>query len=87
MATDTVKAAAEGDPDPRRYRQVAHVIRDLIMSGQIAQGQPTPTITQLVARYGTARATSAKALRLLEEEGLLTRWPGLGYYVSGPGPE
>ncbi len=29
------------------------------------------------------RQTCAKALRILEDEGLLTRIPGLGYYVTG----
>ena len=29
-----------------------------------------------------ARQTAAKALRLLESEGLVTRIPGLGYYVT-----
>jgi DNA-binding GntR family transcriptional regulator len=38
----------------------------------------------LVARYGTARQTAAKALRLLSEEGILARYPGFGYYVTGP---
>jgi DNA-binding GntR family transcriptional regulator len=44
---------------------------------------PTPSITTLSQEYGHARQTCAKALRTLEDEGLLTRIPGLGYYVSG----
>jgi DNA-binding GntR family transcriptional regulator len=44
---------------------------------------PTPSITTLSQQYGHARQTCAKALRTLEEEGLLTRIPGLGYYVTG----
>jgi DNA-binding GntR family transcriptional regulator len=43
---------------------------------------PTPSITTLSQQYGHARQTCAKALRTLEEEGLLTRIPGLGYYVT-----
>lgn len=30
-----------------------------------------------------ARRTCAKALRVLAEEGLLIRYPGLGYFVAG----
>jgi DNA-binding GntR family transcriptional regulator len=44
---------------------------------------PTPSITTLSQEYGHARQTCAKALRTLEDEGLLTRIPGLGYYVTG----
>jgi DNA-binding GntR family transcriptional regulator len=42
-----------------------------------------PSITALCQEYGHARETCAKALRILEAEGLLTRIPGLGYYVKG----
>jgi DNA-binding GntR family transcriptional regulator len=73
--------------DPRRYRRIANDVRDLIASGQIAYGQPSPTLTELATTYGAARQTAAKALRLLEEEGVLTRYPGFGYYVTGPRAE
>lgn len=82
MTADAIEAVTEGN-DPRRYWQIANDVRDLIASGQIAFGQPSPTITELVARYGTARQTVGKALRLLVEEGLLTCYPGCGYYVTG----
>ena len=35
-----------------------------------------------LAQFRVARQTAAKALRLLESEGLVHRVPGLGYYVS-----
>jgi GntR family transcriptional regulator len=41
-----------------------------------------PSITTLTQDHGVARQTAAKALRLLESEGLVRRIPGLGYYVS-----
>jgi DNA-binding GntR family transcriptional regulator len=44
---------------------------------------PTPSITTLSQQYGHARQTCAKALRVLVDEGLLVRIPGLGYYVKG----
>lgn len=68
--------------DPRRYRQMAGEVRGLITSGQLAPGQPAPSIPELTARHGCARQTAAKALRLLEDEGLLIRYPGFGYYVA-----
>jgi DNA-binding GntR family transcriptional regulator len=68
--------------DPRKYRQLAAALRAQITSGQIAPGDPAPTITQLAAIHHCARQTCAKALRILVSEGLLTRYPGLGYYVA-----
>lgn len=73
---------ANGSPDPRRYRRIAEDVRALIMSGQVANGQPVPSVTALAERYGTARQTASRALRLLADEGLLTRYPGFGYYVT-----
>jgi DNA-binding GntR family transcriptional regulator len=78
VATDSI--------DPRRYRQIASDIRGLITSGQIAPGDPAPSITELTAKHGAARQTTAKALRVLVDEGFLTRYPGLGYYVATASP-
>lgn len=70
--------------DPRKYRQLAEAIRAQVASGEIRPGDPAPTITELAAQYGCARQTCAKALRILVEEGILIRYPGLGYYVGPP---
>jgi DNA-binding GntR family transcriptional regulator len=67
--------------DPRAYRRLAAVIRQQITNGALRQGQPSPSITSLSQEHGHARQTCAKALRMLEDEGLLMRFPGLGYYV------
>ena len=76
------------ESDPRAYVRLAALIRRDIAAGKLAPGMPTPSITTLSQQYGHARQTCAKALRVLEDEGLLTRIPGLGYYVTGtPGTE
>ncbi len=41
-----------------------------------------PSITTLSQAFGHARQTCGKAMQLLEGEGLLTRMPGHGYYVT-----
>ena len=69
------------ESDPRAYVRLAAILRKEITEGTLGVGSPTPSITTLSQQYGHARQTCAKALRLLEEEGLLTRVPGLGYYV------
>lgn len=70
------------ETDPRAYVKLAASLRKEIADGTLAPGMPTPSITTLSQRYGHARQTCAKALRMLEDEGLLTRVPGLGYYVT-----
>jgi GntR family transcriptional regulator len=71
------------ETDPRAYIRLAAELRKDIAAGKLKPGKPTPSITTLSQQYGHARQTCAKALRLLVDEGLLTRYPGLGYYVAG----
>lgn len=68
--------------DPRRYVQIAAAIRGMVSDGELRPGDPAPSITTLTQDHGVARQTAAKALRLLEGEGLLEKWPGLGYFVT-----
>ena len=76
------------ESDPRAYIRLAAELRRDIASDKLQPGKPTPSITTLSQQYGHARQTCAKALRLLVDEGLLIRYPGLGYYVAGtPRPE
>jgi len=68
--------------DPRAYMRLASLLRQQIQDGKLAPGQPAPSITTLSQGHGLARQTVAKAFRVLEEEGLVIRVPGLGYYVA-----
>ena len=74
--------AAPSADDPRAYMRMAAVVRQQVAVGALQPGRPAPSITHLAREYGHARPTSSKALRLLEDEGLLIRVPGLGYYVK-----
>jgi DNA-binding GntR family transcriptional regulator len=59
-----------GEADPRSYVRLAARLRKQILDGD------------LILELGHARQTCGKAMRLLEQEELLTRVPGLGYYVT-----
>ena len=72
--------------DPRRYMQIAAFVRQGVTEGRWSPGEPVPSITTLSQQFEVNRRTAAKALTLLESEGLLTRIPGLGYYVNSPAP-
>jgi GntR family transcriptional regulator len=70
-----------GEADPRSYVRLAARLRKQILKGELAPGRPVPSITTLSQELGHARPTCGKAMRRLEQEGLLIRVPGLGYYV------
>jgi GntR family transcriptional regulator len=73
--------------DPRTYVRLTVLLRKQIAEGVLQPGNPTPSITRLVKDHGHARQTAGKALRLLVDEGLLYRVPGLGYYVADDAPD
>jgi len=61
--------------------RIAAMLRERITAGDLAPGQPAPSITRLCADHGVARQTAAHALRVLQDAGLVYRVPGLGYHV------
>jgi GntR family transcriptional regulator len=80
-----VPDGANPDTDPRRYVRLASLLRGRILDGTLRPGDCAPSISTLAAEHGGwARQTCAKALQMLEAEGLLLRVYGLGYFVAGP---
>ena len=67
------------------YQQIADILREAIESGEIAPGRPVPSESQLMQRYGVARLTARKAVRVLAGEGLVEVVPGRGAYVTERG--
>jgi GntR family transcriptional regulator len=63
------------------YQQVAGILRRRIESGEIEPRRPVPSIRTLCQEYGIARATAAKSLRVLADEGLIRQVPGRGWFV------
>jgi DNA-binding GntR family transcriptional regulator len=80
-----VTTAPEDPPDPpddhRRYRQIAAVLRRRIESGELASGNRMPGTRSLKVEFNTSHETAQKALRVLEADGLIKKWPGVGYWV------
>jgi len=64
-----------------RYIQLASLFRRRIEAGDWAIGQQTPTVDDLTAELGVARATVRKALDMLEDEGLIERYRAKGTFV------
>ncbi|MFE9252250.1 GntR family transcriptional regulator [Streptomyces sp. NPDC007088] len=71
------------DPDDGRppYEQVASSLGAAIRTRRIAPGEKIPSHKELTELYGFARATIQRALRDLEEEGLVVSRKGSGVYV------
>ncbi len=53
-----------------------------VASGELAPGSQLPAEPQLASELGVSRATLRDALRSLEDEGLLSRTPGAGTFVT-----
>ncbi|WP_170984768.1 GntR family transcriptional regulator [Roseomonas sp. AR75] len=66
-----------------RYIQLATLFRRRIEQGAWRQGQQIPTVDELAAECGVARATIRQALDQLEQEGLIERFRAKGTFVRG----
>jgi len=64
------------------YRQISEQIRDLIISGRLSPGTKLPASAELATKWQTHAATIHAALTPLVKEGLLTRQPKIGTFVS-----
>jgi DNA-binding GntR family transcriptional regulator len=73
--------ATEITSDPRLYVQVTEDLRRKISSGDL-KAVISVSIGDLWRQWGACRQTVSKALRILENDGLLRRYPGHGYYVQ-----
>src|SRR6478752_7707263 len=64
-----------------RYIQLASLFRRRIEAGDWPVAEQTPTVDDLAAECGVARATIRKALDMLEDEGLIERYRAKGTFV------
>lgn len=75
---------APHDPSKPKHRQIYEFVHGAIVSGQYACGERLPTDGQLMRRFSTSRPTVARAMRDLEQAGLVQRRAGSGTYVRLP---
>lgn len=71
----------EVDPhDPRAYMRIYATLRD-----RITQGEPGERLSvgDLATEFSVSRDTVQAALRMLAEDGLAKRWPGIGWTSTG----
>src|SRR4051794_6737636 len=64
-----------------RYIQLASLFRRRIEAGDWPTGRQIPTVDDLSAECGVARATVRKALDMLQDERLIERYRAKGTFV------
>jgi DNA-binding FadR family transcriptional regulator len=74
---------------PKAAQQVAELIRSAIRAGDLRDGDRLPPERQLIEQFGFSRAIVREALRMLEDEGLITLHAGRngGAIICRPGTE
>lgn len=60
----------------RLYERIVEQVEAAIANGELVPGQHLPSERELVAQFGTSRATVREALRVLESNGLVRSRPG-----------
>jgi len=74
-------------PDPRACVKLAARIAAEIKAGTYAAGGQLPAIDRLRDENGISRQAAGRSLRVLCAEGLIERFPGLGYLVADRQPK
>jgi len=64
------------------YARVKEFLKQGLASGHWQPGALMPSEAELVAQFGVSRMTVTRALRELQNEGLVTRVQGLGTYAA-----
>jgi len=74
---------AISDPDKKPIHSCIYdYVHQLILSGEYDARQKLPSDHQLMRRFGVSRGTVSKAMRDLENHGLLERQPGSGSFAT-----
>jgi GntR family transcriptional regulator len=67
-----------------RWRQIANLLRQSILTGQYPPGQPIPSEEVLAGQFGVSRPTVRQGVALLRDEGLVTIRRPYGTVVRDP---
>ena len=65
-----------------KYRKVADELRDNILSGRYAPGEPFPSVKMLCTRFGVSHLTAVKVVETLKGMGLVHARNGVGTFVA-----
>src|SRR6516165_4111587 len=86
MREDVLSQAIDTTSDRAVYNEIHGHLRVAIAQGRLGAGDQLPSEAQMMTHYGVARMTARNALRLLQDEGLITAEHGRGVYVRARPP-
>ncbi|MBC8214522.1 MAG: GntR family transcriptional regulator [Candidatus Marinimicrobia bacterium] len=69
------------------YLQIANMIRDAILSGDLKENEPIPSVRQISVEYNINPQTILNATQILIQEELIEKRRGLGMYVKSGAKE
>ncbi|HMH12989.1 MAG TPA: GntR family transcriptional regulator [Edaphobacter sp.] len=78
-------ADEELTPRTPKYKLIFDALRNGILSGEYKNGARLPSEGELERRFGASRMTVVKAVRQLQQMGMVVRRVGSGTFVSSPG--
>ena len=78
--SSSMTEAAGAGYDPRPYVRIGRDVREKLTAGVIAAGDAVP-VTTLAEEWEVSPQTVRKALRVLAAEGMISHYPGCGYYA------
>ena len=64
------------------YEQIAEQIKQLIVKGELTEGEPLPSVRALAHQLGVSVITTRRAYTELEQEGYVVTTPAKGTFVS-----
>ncbi len=65
-----------------RYEMVVSKIKKMISKGELKKGEKLPSEIAFAKQLNVSRATLREAFRILEDEGLISRYHGVGTFIS-----
>lgn len=69
------------------YEQITEQIKEMIMSGELKEGAPLPSIRQLARDLRISVITTSRAYNELEQAGFIVTMQGKGCFVSSQNSE
>lgn len=73
-------------PEPR-YAAIKQFVLNGISTGSLRPGDRLPSESELVDQFSVSRMTANRALRELQNSGVIIRLPGVGSFVAEPAPQ
>jgi len=83
MELDNLPPLRKDDYKPL-YAKVSDALYEYIKGNNLKPGDPLPSETEIIERYGVSRATARIAFQRLATEGLIAKVQGKGTFVAKP---